>query len=192
MDAKEYIKGLKSGDRKVLESLYNTNLKTVISWIRKNGGSEDDGLDIFQDSLEAVIRKAYKNELKINSSFDAFLFRVCRNKWIDKIRKRKLDEKVRIVELDRYDNETGIEEIVEEVNHEQQLRHMLDGTFQKLSPLCQKLLKLVESNATTDEIVAQMEMNSSNTMYRRKFACMKSWKGHIEKHPFYGIWKSES
>jgi len=69
---------------------------------------------------------------------------------------------------------------------------MLDGTFQKLSPLCQKLLKLVESNATTDEIVAQMEMNSANTMYRRKFACMKSWKGHIEKHPFYGIWKSES
>jgi len=36
MDANDYINGLKSGDRKVLQSLYNNNLKTVVSWIKKN------------------------------------------------------------------------------------------------------------------------------------------------------------
>ncbi len=66
---------------------------------------------------------------------------------------------------------------------------MLTSTFQQISPLCQQLLKLIENGATADEVAQKLEMSNANTVYRRKFACLQSWRKHIEAHDYYNTWK---
>lgn len=189
MEINHYISGLKSGDRTVILEIYRQNLPQLTRWILKNNGSEDDALDIFQESIEIIIHKIYDNKLPSPLNFGGYLHTICKNKWIDKLKEIEKLEKVRNEELIRYTNE---ETQMKEIDKEEQgelLRVMLNDTFLELSEVCQKLISLLESGVSSAEAAKKMDMTNANTVYRRKFACYESWKKKIQNHDYYSLWK---
>lgn len=188
MDITDYISGLKTGDRKIIESIYQKHLGQLNSWILKNNGTEDDALDIFQEGIEAIIHKIYNNSLPDKLNFGGYLFTICKNKWYDKLKEKGKEEMVRKEQLIRYES---IADNVELMDTDQNsiLQTMLHDTFQFLSPTCRKLVGLLESGLTSTEVAKEMQMSNANTVYRRKFACYESWKKHLMSHKAYSLWK---
>jgi len=188
MDANDYISGLKEGNRKVISEIYEKNLHQLSNWIQKNNGTEDDALDIFQEGIETIINKIFTNTLPQKLNFGAYLFTICKNKWLDRLKEKTKDEKVRKEQLERY-NDVG--ETVHSLDDDQNniLRLMLNDTFQMLSPTCQKLVSLLESGLSPVEVAVEMKMTNANTVYRRKFACYDSWKKKLQAHQNYDVWK---
>ena len=186
---KNTLDGLISGDRQIIKGIYNSHFKTVESWIKNNGGNREDAFDVFQDSLEAIIIKVLNSPLRIHSSFSAFFIRVCKNKWVDHLRKKKLEERVRLVESKRH-SDGEVEESFDEIQKTQLLRKVLDTNFKRISETCQQLLSLLQEGLSPDEVAKHMEMSNANTVYRRKFACLKKWKELIESDNQYSLYNS--
>lgn len=186
----KYLDGLRAGDESVIRILYSRNLPKVINWIRNKGGTEADAQDVFQDSMEAVLALAFKEDFTVKSSLDSLIVKICKNKWIDTIRKNVKQEKVRNDLHQRLEYNDQSHLVDETMQNEYDLRGMLNETLVMISPLCQQLLKLSESGASPKEIAQLLNMSGANSVYRRKFACLEAWRKQIEQHPYYTQWKN--
>ena len=66
--------------------------------------------------------------------------------------------------------------IVEEMKQEEQLQKKLDLSFAQLSDRCKKLLEMIAQGKKSVDIVDALHMNTVNTVYRRKNACLQRWR----------------
>lgn len=193
MSELHYINGLKEGNRDTVYQIYKKYLPNITSWMLKNSGNEQDAYDIFQDALEVIVEKSFSADWTLEMPFGAYLFRICRNKWISTLREKNKEEQVRNYEYERYTSE-AYDKIFEseQMAFDEKIKEMLSDTFDALSPLCQKLIPLTESKVSAKEIAETLQMTNANTVHRRKFACFKAWKKLVMEHKYYPIWKSRS
>jgi len=189
MTSIEYIEGFKSGSQKAIGAFYESNLYKVTRWIEKNSGNADDALDVFQDGVESVIKKIFSGKLPENVNLEAYFFTSCKNMWFKRIENKSKEDRVRISEESRYTHDAINVVNLDKDYEEDGLKQMMSETFSKLTPTCQKLVTLLEKETKADEIAELLDMSSANTVYRRKFACFKSWRKYLEEHPFYEKWK---
>ncbi len=83
-----YIKGLLENDCKILKEAYIAFRPRAIDLVKKMGGNEEDGKDIFQKGLMAVLQNASKEGFELTCPFWGYMKRICHNLWIDEIRKK--------------------------------------------------------------------------------------------------------
>lgn len=185
----DFYKGLAEADNNVVHQLYRTFLPSVTKWVTQNSGTEEDAFDVFQDTLEVLLGLTLAGQIKKDVPFKAYLFRVVRNKWISRLRKKNKEEKVRFAELERFKAESFDEHFEIENDDEQNVKLMLSSTFAELSPLCQQLVPLVQNRTPAKEIALELNMSNANAVHRRKFACFEAWRKRIQKHEHYSIWK---
>lgn len=181
-----YLLGLVAGDQRVIREIYDRFLDASVGWISRNGGDRSDAMDVFQEGLTQILIKAKKDKINLETTFGAYLIGTCKFLWLGKIRKQKRFEKVR---SDLKKSHTF--EVQEEVfdANEISINTFLERNRTKLSELCQKVLSLIAQNLAPSEIAEQMNMSNANTVYRRKFACMKKWREFIEVDPLFHEWK---
>ncbi len=189
MTSAEYIGGFTSGDQEIIGLFYEQNLPKVTNWIVKNNGNAEDALDVFQDGVESLIQKMFANKLPPDVNVEAYFFTTCKNMWFKRIGKKIKEDKVRITEEHRYTNDTTQEDNLDYDYERDGLKRMMSETYNKLTPTCQKLVSLLEEEVAAEEIAELLEMSNANTVYRRKFACYKSWRKYLLEHPFYPMWK---
>lgn len=171
-----YIEALRNGDNQLLELLYQKHAPMVSRWVKQNSGSAADARDVFQEAILALYNKACDSSYVLNCAIGGLLFQICKNKWIDQIRKRGNDQKVRIAELARYDNEMATTSQIEAIEEEEIRQGKLEKAFSHLSELCQQLLKYYSEGLKAESIRLKLGMENVNTLYRRKNACTERWR----------------
>jgi RNA polymerase sigma factor (sigma-70 family) len=171
-----YIEALRKGDSKLLDELYQRFSKPVINWVSNNSGSSADARDVFQDAIIALYNKACDPDYILTCPLGALLIQICKNKWIDQIRKKSNDGKVRIMEKERYESEQGTVSELEVIEEEEIRQSKLEKAFAQLSDLCRQMLKLYSEGVKAEAIRIQLDMENVNTLYRRKNACTERWR----------------
>lgn len=172
----QYLIALRKGDNLLLKELYSKFSPQVVSWVKKNNGSMSDAKDIFQEALIALYNKACDPDFVLSYPIGGLIFQICKNKWIDQIRKKTKESEVRILEKERYESEQPNTSAIEQIEEEEIRQNNLNAAFEKLSELCQKLLRAVSEGISSKDIAVQLAMNDVNTVYRRKNACVERWK----------------
>jgi len=170
-----YIQALLSNDTQVIKEIYRNNAEQVSRWVRKNSGSADDAQDIFQEALIALYTKASKGDFQLTAPFGALLLRICKNKWIDRLRKKSRSPEVRMEDEARHKGE-NTHKLAEEIETTSLKEQILEQTFQQLSDLCRKVLKLLSEGLPSSEVALRVEMSNANSVYRRKKACTDRWR----------------
>ena len=171
-----YLIALREGDRRLLNELYTNFSPQVIRWVKNNNGSIADAKDIFQEALIALYNKACDPDFILTYPIGGLIFQICKNKWIDQIRKKNKESEVRILEKERYESIEPNSSAIEQIEEEEIRQKKLNVAFQKLSELCQKLMRAVSEGITPKDIATQLAMTDANTVYRRKNACMERWR----------------
>lgn len=173
-----YIDGLRNNDPKVVKEIYRQHASAIKQWVLTRGGSLDDAHDVFQDALLALFEKAQKGDFVLTCPLGAILHVICSRKWIDRLRQKSKDAAVRKEEEHRYKIETEDDAMAqaEEVLTEESRTARLRNTFSQLSELCQRLLTLLSNGAKPAEAATMLHMNSVDTLYRRKNACIERWR----------------
>ena len=172
----KYLVALKNGDSRLLNELYSQYSPQVIKWVRNNNGSMSDAQDVFQDALMALYNKACDPDFVLTYPIGGLIFQICKNKWIDQIRKKSKESEVRILEKERYTDEQPNASMMEQIEEEEIRQTKLNAGFAQLSELCQKLLRLISEGINSKDIAVRLEMNDANTVYRRKNACIERWR----------------
>lgn len=172
----QIILALRSGQFSVLDEIYREHVPTIRNWIVRNNGSAEDAQDVFQEAIIALHQKANDPDFVLTCPLGGLLFSICRNKWLNQLRKKSKEAEVRLWEEEKYKDESSLVSVLEAVEEEELRQQRLDSTFKQLSELCQKLLRLLISGVSSAEAAAQLGMSDANTVYRRKNACVGRWR----------------
>ena len=171
-----YLLALRENDSATVQELYATSYPKIAAWVQRNNGSADDAADLFQEALVSLYHSAHKPDYVLTCPIGALIFSICRNRWIDQLRKKTKEHKVREVEGARYDAEDQAVSAFEQQEEAELRKRKLDQTMAQLSETCQKLLKLLAKGEKPVEVAEKMGMSNANTVYRRKNACLSRWR----------------
>ena len=149
---KELLAGLRDNDYPVLEQLYKLYLPETVSWIRSQGGNRSDALDIFQDSLLILHRKANAPDFELSTSLAAYLAGVRRYLWWHRQRKKNRRSEVTLTEQAAFIIEDNIES--ELIGSEK--RRLFQEKLNQLGADCQQLLKSFFAGEALKTIADQM------------------------------------
>lgn len=189
-----FIHALCQQDNLLIKQIYQNHSQQILQWVLKNNGSADDAKDVFQEALIAIYERYCGADFKLTCPLGALLSRICKNIWYDRIRKKTKEDKIRIVEKERYTDEhveTSLLEQAEETLLEHRKQLSLEKTFKQLSDRCQQLLGLLAEGISGADIAAQLEMNNANAVYQAKHKCSNRWRqlflDESSKMSAYGI-----
>jgi len=177
----KYLEGLIMGDQKIIALIYEEFKPTVHQWVLKNSGSTADADDVFHNSLISLLT----NYSEVKVDFKALLVRICKNKWIDELRKKSKTNEVSLDEIGHDVFENAESEAFENAQLEDLRFQLMEEALLELSETCRKLLLMIKGGTKALEIARTLNMTNANTVYRRKFACMETWKKKVSSNPLF-------
>ncbi|HUS86848.1 MAG TPA: sigma-70 family RNA polymerase sigma factor [Bacteroidales bacterium] len=173
---RELIEGIKKGEDKAINYLYESYFGVVKAHILKNSGNEDDAYDIFQDALMVLYKKTQINHIELSSDLKGYVFGIARNLWNNQLRRMKkltdLDHDIADdLEIDKM-LDTPVEQIVQR-------------SFLKLKPDSQKILTLFLQGYNYKQIAGEMNYKSEAYARRKKYLCKEELIEIIKSDPEY-------
>lgn len=139
MSSKELFEGIKNKDQRTFKHIYTYFGPNVIGWVIKRGGTQEDGEDVLQKVMIALIdiiceRNAYDESGK----FGGFLRGIAIRIWLNVIRERKQLTKA-LPRIAEYYEIIETSEIIYKMSQEDDYLLFNQG-FQQLSEEEQNLL----------------------------------------------------
>lgn len=177
----EIIECLETGNNsKVLEYLYKGIFPKIKSYVISNSGTEDDALDIFQDSVVILCKQINARKFNKQHEVAAFLFSVGRNLWINKAkRNKKITVFPENYEIDENENFSDLIITKEK-------RKILNEIIEKLGKKCFELLQYsIFHKAKPDEIIEKMGFSTVNAVKTQKYKCKKKLEQILEEKAVY-------
>jgi RNA polymerase sigma factor (sigma-70 family) len=166
----QILKGILRHDNLILQYIYKQYYYKVNYFIKKNSGSEDDANDVFQEAIIVIYRKIKENDLVFEaSSFQGYLFSVCRFLWLKQLEKRRIENE-RINDTMPYQEDLYDENLIELVEKNEKYG-LYQKHFKTLSTDCQKLLQLFFEKVPLKEIASIMGYKSEKYAKKRKYKC---------------------
>ncbi len=169
MTEEAIYQGIASKDDKTFAFMYQHYFPQIQSLILKNSGNCDDANDIFQEGLVQLWINIQKEsfQLKETTKISTYLYTVCRNLWISKLRKAK-----RTVPLDSQSFSIEEELQIDELFQSQRIE-ALRQNFQKLGDKCKQLLTLFYYEKESLRNIAKIMDYEEKTAKNNKYRCMQ-------------------
>lgn len=170
MEDNKILKLLRSGENdKVLDRLYE-GFGPVSTFIKKNGGVEDEAKDIFQEALIIFYQKAVSDEFVLTSKISTYIYSVCRFLWKDKLKTKN-----------RFISDEGFE-IPEDINQETLQDEILENKYldkvlKQLGDKCQSILDAYYVlKMSMKEIASKFDYSSVSSAKNQKYKCLERAK----------------
>ncbi len=166
----QILKGILRHDNLILQYIYKQYYYKVNYFIKKNSGNEEDASDIFQEAIIVIYRKLKENDLIFqNSSFQGYLFSVCRFLWLKQLKRRR-DEKEKIEETIPFQEDLYDDNLITIIEKNEKYG-LYQKHFNNLSTDCQKLLQLFFEKVPLKEIANIMGYKGEKYAKKRKYIC---------------------
>ncbi|MCT8338787.1 sigma-70 family RNA polymerase sigma factor [Flavobacteriaceae bacterium TK19130] len=177
-----YVDGLAQNDTAIINAIYKNFVPKVIGYIRKNSGSEAQAQDLIQEVLMVIYDQAHQQDLKLTCPFDAYFFLLCKRKWFNQLKKKRL-QKVTIneeivsehKEADQFAFETAIFE---------EKQSLFNDMFKKLGKACQDLLKVVFELDDMKKTAEKLDISYAYAR-KKKSLCIGQLTELIQASPKY-------
>ena len=169
MTEQEIYDGIAQRDQRAFRYLYDQFQGKILGMVQKNSGNEEDALDIFQEGMVALWTNIQtgKFQLQENTKVSTYLYALCRNLWISRLRKRKHHE---VLETDE---RLEIPDETEAMEEEHERIQTLGQQLKKLGQSCQDLLRLFYYEKKALREIAEKLGLTEKTAKNNKYRCMK-------------------
>lgn len=164
---REQFDAIRQNDEKALKHLYQSNYSKVEKYVLDNSGTIEEAKDIFQEAFISLWRNIQLDRFQPQheTSLDAYLFRIAKNKWLDQLRSVRKNNTVPLTE-----NWEQAEEMKELTDKEQQHLENIKENFRLLGTVCRNLLERFyfyrQSMRTIAEKLNWTEATARNNKYR--------------------------
>jgi len=166
----ELLRGILRNNSLILRHIYKAYFHTIYSFVTNNKGGSDEANDIFQEAIIVIYRKIKEDNLLLsNSSFETYLFSVCRLLWLKQLQYRK-ESIVTSEDIDPYSDQIFEDDLSELIQKNERYKLFQDH-FQKLGKDCQKILQLFFEKVAIKQITEIMGYVSDSYTKKRKHQC---------------------
>lgn len=144
----------------------------------KNGGDVDEAKDVFQEGVIVLYRHIKLGKFKEEYKIEGFLFKVCRNLWINRAK-----QKQNLSEFDVYAaNETGENFLFKNVVDEERYK-IIQGVFESLGERCRDLLNAtIYDNMSMKEVATTMGFSTTDAAKTKHYKCKQRLIKNIKDH----------
>lgn len=163
---------LKNNNSNAFSLLYAQHFPKIRHYIVNNNGSHSDAEDIFQDAMIVLVQKVRQEDFVLRAALGTFIFAVCRNLWLKKIRESSfelpLDNLIRNTPL------TG-----EEVHTEKEwsYREILLDFMKKITDHCHRLISdFFFKRKAIEQIQKEYQYGSRHSAQNQKHKCIEQIK----------------
>jgi RNA polymerase sigma factor (sigma-70 family) len=154
----------------------DTLFQKVRNYVSTQGGTVEDGEDVFQESVILFDRNIRQNRFKGESSLHTYFLGIAKWYWITERRKRK-----NFVELDAQILES-LDESLDFSLIESENREILRGVLAQIGEKCKELL-LLTGIATHTEIAEIRGYTDAEAAKKEVYRCRKKLRDLIQQQP---------
>ncbi len=185
VDDSFYLEALLNNDVEVIKTIYKNNFFKIKSFVLSNKGQQQDAEDIFQNALMQLAVRYDKEKFVITSSFEAYLFTVCKNLWRRELNKTK----IRVTKYETLQPEAKHEDIAASVL-EQERWELFTEKLEEISGRCKELLKSYFSKMSYADIVKKFNYSSETVARQSVFKCKTRLKELVKKDKRFNLLKN--
>ena len=155
MNNQNFIQSIAEGNATAIAKLYKFFPK-VKQYVIKNSGTLQDAEDLFQAALLVIYEKCRDGRLELTSSWEAYLFAICKNMWLNQLRNEKT--------FTTKENEEGF--------NEELFRKVEKGTKQ-LGDKCREILSLFYYHKRSfKDIANELGFVNEKSAKQAKYKCI--------------------
>lgn len=170
------MNALITNDVKIIKRLYQENFVKVKSFVLKNKGQIEDAEDIFQKALMQIAVRYEVEKFEIKSSFEAYLFTVCKNLW----RKELNASKGKVTEYNFQELDDESDAIAKSALEQKRWELFTEKLFE-IAGRCKELLNLYFADVSYPEIVTSLDYGSEAVARQAVYKCKERLKALIRK-----------
>ncbi len=175
---------LKGEEKKAISNLYNEVFPKVKKFISSRNGISDDAYDIFQDGLVFFYNQVMKNEFDRKYNVYGYLFKVCINRWLNKI---KRDKKIQLTEdLLSFDQGT-MPSTINDMNYvrpEKKQEELIKKLFSDLGEKCKSVLTFsIFYDLSIEDIQSRVDMKSEGAVKMKLKRCKEKLQSKLSEDP---------
>jgi RNA polymerase sigma factor (sigma-70 family) len=175
----EIMEGLAANDEKIYTYLLRIYGSQLCALVERHDFPREDGEDLFQDTMEAILKGPRDQDFKLKYKFRNLFFRIAYNILVDKIRRLKLEQEyLASLHLENPEAEAG-----ERMDWEK-YKQVYNESFGKLNELCREIVKMHFQNIQLD-IIAERLNKKHSYIRKRKVFCLGQLVDNIKMHPIY-------
>lgn len=174
----ELIRGIRGNDSRVLSQFYAEQFPTVRSFVLRNSGNSSDAQDVFQEAMMAAWLNLKENKYssKEGGKYGAYVYRIAKNKWLDRLRSAE-HRNVNNIMSEVSDR---ISEITEEESTSERIDY-LQSIYAQLDEKCRQILDKFYYEKKSLEAIAKDLKYDVGSIRTMKYRCMmKLRKRHAE------------
>lgn len=171
-----WAEALVRNDPGTLKKLYALHFPTVKQYVQRNSGTVEDARDVFQDAITVLWLKAKDGTLQQNTEPGAFLFRVSKNKWLDRVRSAA-QRTMTVVPVEH----TGAPDDVETVDLEERIQRLIQ-VYDRMDEHCRTVLGRFYFQREDMATIAQAMGVTEESIRTIKYRCMmklRAFRKHI-------------
>ena len=163
-----------------VQRLYQAYFEAIVVQVCNQGGTRDDGADIFQESVIVLIDKVRTGQFRGESSIKTFLSAIARNLWLFECRTRERRKKREQLYMVGEDLTTEGKEMVGDKNIVFALRQVMGELGEK----CHQILKgFYFEKKSYRELLKEVDMQNEQVLRNKKSKCIKKLKDLLTSTP---------
>lgn len=177
----KYIEALQKNDSALIEEIYSRYSKRIALMVLKNNGTENDAADLFQNVLVELHRKANNQQFTLTCPFEAFLYMICRNRWLNELEKRK-GKRVTLKGDEGFTIGEDVFENYDVLQIQDKRKTLVEEKLAELGEGCRELLSLSWSGKPLQEVAARLNFTYAYVR-KRKTECMSKLIRLVKEAP---------
>jgi RNA polymerase sigma factor (sigma-70 family) len=180
VDLVNAIKGSESERRQALQHFFlNPKLmKWALKYVKVNGGSEQDGKDVFEEAFIIFERQIRTGHYRAESSLETYFHGIVRWQWVAFLRKNRLE-----ANLGNHPETASEDHSPEKILISEERRIILSNLMTQVGERCQKLIGLFQLNYSMREIREMQGYSSDQVAANEVHSCREKLKKVIQKRP---------
>ncbi|CAN5530106.1 hypothetical protein BH10BAC5_BH10BAC5_04950 [soil metagenome] len=156
------------------DTLYKNTFPRIRNHILLNKGNTQDAEDIFQESLIILFKNDNKEDFILTSQPSTYIYSVCKNLWLKKLRNMQTDITLTDDEIDNILNRK-VNLICEEetISPKDKIRLV----FKKITGHCKTLLEsMFIHSVPMEDLMKKMGWKNKHTANNQKYKCLQQAK----------------
>ncbi len=166
----------------IIRLIYREFSSAVTAYVVNKGGSQQDGDDVFQETVVAFIDLVKAGKFRGEARIKTFLISIARNIWLNEIKKKQSQgQRAKVFELGRGQIQT---EDASGNLYQREIKQQFLALMDRLGDSCRQLLTLYYyENQTFKEIGEKMAYENEQVVRNKKYKCMKELTDMIRENP---------
>ncbi|HZH87558.1 MAG TPA: RNA polymerase sigma factor [Chitinophagaceae bacterium] len=179
---KIFLTYLKENDIKGINEIYLLFAGKVKGYILNNSGNADDAADIFQEALIDIFHLANKPDFVLTCPFEAFLFIICKRKWLNELKKRSQKPVTELHDYVSYSEDSV--KVVEVYANQIEEEHTIMAILETMGDRCKSIIKAC-MGTDSQSIIAEKLGLSYAYLRKKKSECMSQLRNLVADHPVF-------